>query len=232
MWTNCITQGLSTGEGLIAHFAPRAAPDGDDDDDDGHKPPPIPADPRLMVVESELARPLIAMNRPDNILSTVIRQSWEVGELSIMTRKNPLDVKGVHVSIIGHVTTDELRKHLAVVDRANGFANRFLFAMVKRSKELPFGGKPIDYGDILTTLNAAQVYARGIGLMRLADSFNEIWPKHYTRLTAERPGMFGAITSRAASHVMRLAMIYALLDKSKVIKDVHLKAALEVWRYC
>ena len=36
----------------------------------------------------------------------------------------------------------------------------------------------------------------------------------------------------AASHVIRLAMIYALLDGTKVIKDVHLKAALEVWRYC
>lgn len=230
-WTDCIKQGLSTGEGLITHFAPHAAPDGDDDDD-GHKPEPIPVDPRLMVVESELARLLIVMNRPDNILSTTIRQAWEVGELSVMTRKNPLDVKGVHVSIIGHITTEELRKHLAAVDRANGFANRFMFAMVKRSKELPFGGEAIDYGDILPTLGAAQRYARGVGLMRRAGNFNEIWPKHYTRLTADRAGMFGAITSRGASHVMRLAMIYALLDKTKLIRDVHLKAALEVWRYC
>jgi DNA-binding transcriptional ArsR family regulator len=27
-------------------------------------------------------------------------------------------------------------------------------------------------------------------------------------------------------------MIYALLDESGVMKEVHLKAALEVWRYC
>ena len=231
MWTDSIKQGLSTGEGLITHFTPRPAPDSDDDDD-GHKPESIPVDPRLMVVESELARVLIVMNRPDNILSATLRQSWEVGELSIMTRKNPLDVKGVHISVIGHITTDELRKHLQVVDRANGFANRFMFAMVKRSKELPFGGKAIDYGDLLPELNTVRRYARDVGLMRRADSFNKMWPDHYSRLTADRAGMFGAITSRGASHVMRIAMIYALLDKTKLIRDDHLKAALELWRYC
>jgi hypothetical protein len=31
---------------------------------------------------------------------------------------------------------------------------------------------------------------------------------------------------------MRLAMLYALLDSSPVIRRVHLEAALEVWRYC
>ena len=44
--------------------------------------------------------------------------------------------------------------------------------------------------------------------------------------------MLGAITSRAAPHVIRLAMIYALLDETLVMKEVHLRAALEVWRYC
>ena len=43
--------------------------------------------------------------------------------------------------------------------------------------------------------------------------------------------MVGAMTSRAEAQVMRLACLYALLDLSSVIKTVHLKAALAVWKY-
>jgi hypothetical protein len=32
--------------------------------------------------------------------------------------------------------------------------------------------------------------------------------------------------------VIRLAVIYALLDASRLIRREHLRAALEVWRYC
>jgi hypothetical protein len=42
----------------------------------------------------------------------------------------------------------------------------------------------------------------------------------------------GAITGRAAPQVMRLALIFALLDCTKDIRLPHLQAALEIWRYC
>jgi hypothetical protein len=44
--------------------------------------------------------------------------------------------------------------------------------------------------------------------------------------------MYGSATARAASQVLRLALIYALLDGSAQICRQHLDAALEVWRYC
>ena len=43
--------------------------------------------------------------------------------------------------------------------------------------------------------------------------------------------MLGAITARAEAQVMRLALIYALLDRSTVIGATHLRAALAVWEY-
>jgi hypothetical protein len=42
----------------------------------------------------------------------------------------------------------------------------------------------------------------------------------------------GAVTARAEAQVMRLALVYALMDGSSVISLAHLRAALEVWRYC
>jgi len=45
-------------------------------------------------------------------------------------------------------------------------------------------------------------------------------------------GLLGAITSRGEAQVVRLALIYALLDISLEIKITHLEAALAVWKYC
>ena len=40
------------------------------------------------------------------------------------------------------------------------------------------------------------------------------------------------MTSRAAPHVRRLAMIYALLDMESVVDTKHLRAAKRLWDYC
>jgi Protein of unknown function (DUF3987) len=223
IWVHRIKRGLSTGEGMIAQIVAHS-----DDDDEG----PKVADSRLMLLESEFARVLTVMNRPDNTLSAIIRSAWETGKLSVMTRKNPLEVNNAHVSIIGQITDDELRKHLNATERANGFANRFVFAMVRRSKPLPFGGKQIDYTELAEELSNVQRWAQDADQVRWGSDAKEIWPTHYERLTAEKFGMLGALTSRGAPHVLRLAIIYALLDRSKIIRKAHLLAALEVWRYC
>ena len=42
----------------------------------------------------------------------------------------------------------------------------------------------------------------------------------------------GRRTSRAESQVLRLMRLYALLDRSSVVRAEHLMAALAVWEYC
>ena len=43
--------------------------------------------------------------------------------------------------------------------------------------------------------------------------------------------MFGATTARAEAQVLRLSLIYALLDGSPTIRPDHLEAGLAVWQY-
>jgi hypothetical protein len=50
-------------------------------------------------------------------------------------------------------------------------------------------------------------------------------------LERDRPGLAGAITGRASPITLRLALIYALMDRSSVIRPEHLEAALAVWDY-
>src|SRR5262249_15759640 len=46
-----------------------------------------------------------------------------------------------------------------------------------------------------------------------------------------KPGLCGAITSRAEAQVLRLSLVYALMDCSATIKVPHLQAALAFWDY-
>ena len=45
-------------------------------------------------------------------------------------------------------------------------------------------------------------------------------------------GAAGKMTSRAAAHIRRLALIYAMLDKSSAVDVKHLRAAQLLWGYC
>ena len=80
------------------------------------------ADKRLLDVESELARTLRVLGREGNVLSAVIRQAWDSGNLRTMT-KNPATATGAHIGIIGHITKEELLRYLDSTEAANGFGN-------------------------------------------------------------------------------------------------------------
>jgi len=61
-----------------------------------------------------------------------------------LAKNSPLRATGALVSVLAHVTTEELRRGLTATEVANGFANRFLFVWARRSKLLPEGGSLSD----------------------------------------------------------------------------------------
>jgi hypothetical protein len=68
--------------------------------------------------------------------------------------------------------------------------------------------------------------------MNRDEEAGELWNDVYGQLSRDRVGLSGAVTSRAEAHTLRLSCLYALLDRSTVVRVPHLSAALEVWRYC
>jgi hypothetical protein len=141
-----VVNGLSSGEGLKYHV--RDAIMKLERDKRTGRTEEVLIDPgvddkRLLVVESEFAQVLRQGARAGNTLSATIRAAWDTGVLMTLTKNDPITATGAHISIIGHITIDELRSELTATDSANGFANRFLFMCVKRSKLLPFGGSPL-----------------------------------------------------------------------------------------
>jgi Protein of unknown function (DUF3987) len=174
------------------------------------------------------------MGRTDNTLSAVLRSAWDGVDLRVMTRKSSLRAKCPHVSIVSHSTKDDIVAEMDTTSIANGFGNRFLFALVRRSKLLPFGGALDDE----TTRELAQrtVYAIQAGApaqrLRFDIVAERLWRSIYETLAAEQFGLYGAVTARAEAQVIRIALIYALLDQARAIGLAHLKAGLAVWRYC
>ncbi|MBI5554803.1 MAG: DUF3987 domain-containing protein [Elusimicrobia bacterium] len=191
-------------------------------------------DKRLLVQESEFASTLRVLGRDGNILSAVVRQGWDTGNLRVLTKNNPAISTGAHISIIGHITREELLRYLTSTETGNGFANRFLWVCVKRSKILPRGGniQDVDFAPILNKLKNAVEFAKTITRIEPDEPTWKMWDRVYPELSEGKPGLLGAVTSRAEAQVMRLACLYALLDCSKIIQTEHLKSALALWDYC
>jgi hypothetical protein len=184
--TERVLHGLSSGEGLI--YAVRDRIEGEN-----KKGEPIVLDEgvedkRLLVLEAELAGVLMVMSREGNTLSPVIRQAWDDGALQTLTKNSPMKATEAHVSIVGHITKAELLRHLTETEAANGFANRFMWLMVKRSKKLPFGGEwhKVDAAQLVRRLSSALEFGSAPVLITWGDSAREIWREVYGPLSEGR----------------------------------------------
>jgi hypothetical protein len=215
-----VLSGLSSGEGLVKGLSPSEGTG-------------FPGNVRrFLALMPEFASLLAVMKREGNTLSAILREAWDGNPLRIMTRKEPLNVDNVNLSIVAHVTPEELLNGLTATDRCNGFANRFLLIKVRRSQLLPEGGTDVNLNSIVTRLRSAVEAARGRGQIARDDAARSLWAREYERLTREREGIRGALCGRAEAHVLRLSLLYALLDCSDVIRIQHLRAALAFWDFC
>jgi hypothetical protein len=227
-----IKTGLSSGEGQI--FQVRD-PIESFDIKKGEKTITDPGveDKRLLAVEPEFASVLKVLERDGNLLSPILRSAWEGGKLSPLTKSHPIEATDSHISLIGHITEEELVRRLNETEAANGFGNRILWVFSRRARLLPFGGQfgPEKIEGFGRQFRARLEAARITGPMGMTEDFKRLWERIYPDLSEGKGGLSGGLTSRAEAHAMRLAMIYALVDGSPDMEADHLRAALEIVAY-
>ena len=117
---------------------------------------------------------------------------------------------------------------------ANGFANRFLLGCVRRAQLLPHGGNFQERDRQLLgkrTLEALTA-ARTIARVQMTEETRERWNAEYPALVKSGTNLTDHMTARAEAQVIRLALIYALLDQAAAIELAHLEPALALWRFC
>jgi len=216
-----IMGGFGSGEAVVDAIA-------DKGDDNGSR------DSRLLLVEPEFARILRVAARDGSTLSMTIRDGWDGYPLQVRSRSGVVVAKDYHLAAVCHVTLEELRLRLTDSETYGGFSNRFLFSLVRRTKRLPDGGNVpgevmADHGH---TLAKVLTKARGYGRLQRTPEAETLWADLYGKLADDEPGgLLGAVIGRDAPQVLRLALLYALLDASHVVDVVHLKAAWAVWTY-
>lgn len=218
--------GIASGEALIASVSAPVDPT----ETEGA----TVVDHRALIRESEFARFLTIAAREGSTLSAVVRDAWDTGQLSITARTNPVRADGAHVSLCGHITAEELLGKVTATDAANGLLNRFLFALVQRSKRLPSGGKleEDDYARLGAILAPVVESARRSGRMVRTDAAEAFWAKVYDELgDDDPPGMVGQLVARSEPHTLRLSVLFALLDGRRVVDVAHIEQAYTWWRY-
>jgi hypothetical protein len=139
-----IKTGLSSGEGLIYHVRDpreelRSVKKNREMVQQAVLVDAGESDKRLLIIEPELAVVLKRMGAEGNSLSGVMRLAWDSGDLSTLTKNAPMTATGAHISVVAHISEEELRRSLTETERANGFGNRFIWLLVQRSKILPAG---------------------------------------------------------------------------------------------
>jgi hypothetical protein len=213
--------GLSSGEGVV--WAVRDPNDGD----------PGAGDKRLLILEPEFASVLKAASREISTLSPTLRCARDARPLQLLTRTAPVRATDTHVSLIGHITVQELRRHATSIEIANGFLNRFLIICWRRVRLLPEGGSadPLARSGLPRYLASVIQQARSAGPVRFDQHARRLWRDSYPQPTQPADGLPGHLTARAEAHTIRLALIYALIDGQARIYEQHLQAALALWDY-
>ena len=204
-------------------------------------------DKRLCIREGELASVFVLAGKQESRADIVIRDGWDSKPLKNVVKgktkdglSNSLVCEEPHISISGDTTLDELMRKMPNGSEENGFGNRFLYCYVYRVKLCPHGGPEINWSEegsnnesYLSRLYKVIEFANKQGRIPLTPAAKTTCTRLYLDIENNHlPGLAGKMTSRAAPHVRRLAMLYALIDMESAVDTKHLRAAKRLWDYC
>ena len=202
--------GLGSGEGIVTELAA-------EDADNRH----------VMIVEEEFARLLSSAGRSGNTLSPTIRQMWDGEDLARTVTSGTVVAKDYHVSLIAHVTPSEQRSTMNQADKSNGFINRFMLVATHTTQMVTWDDQGQEDHPFRRALASAALADRASkvaerGRVHFASDAFPAWVKlrEDGDIDTSRE-----LLARLDAHMMRIALIYALIDNSEVITREHMIAA-------
>ena len=233
----CQSPNLVSGEGVIEALHDPvvkmiAKKGGGPDDFEPTTVDPGVIDKRLLITCPELASALKAANRENSILSQTLREAWDGKTLRTMAKNCARTATDPHLSIVGHVTRQELVKVARESDIFGGTYNRFIFILSDRARLLPHGGDLDDLGLVPARIADMIAEAREIGRVRRSAAADRLWEEHYHELTTPvGSDILAAVLSRGEAQTLRLSLLMALVAGRSTIEAEDLAAALDFWRY-
>jgi len=214
--------GFGSGEIIVDTLADPVEPDDE-----------IP-DSRLMIYEPEMARVLRVAGREGSTLSQIIRDAFDGRTLEARSRKKTSTASGTHVGVLAHITLEELRLRLGDAEAFGGYVNRHIWHFVERGPLQPKGGSIPDElsARYAARLRPAVEQARRVAQYVRSTSAERLWEQVYIEHANDQPpGRLGASIARGHAIMLRLSLLYAVLDGSRVIEEEHIAAARARWRH-
>ncbi|MFM2448834.1 MAG: hypothetical protein RIS44_1284 [Pseudomonadota bacterium] len=226
--------GLSSREGLVFMIH--------DGFKEGKNEVPAIEDKRLLVIESEFANVLQQSKRDGNTLSPALRDCWDGVSLKPATKTSRLWATDPHVCLIAAITPSELISTMASRDLTNGFFNRFLPIWAEREKVLPFPQATPQHVvdalanrvlEVLAFCKAERWVEHDHMRLDLSPAAQKLYAQLYLgELSDNSHGeRITALIERRAPMLLRLAMLFALMDLTTTVGEQHINAALAWIRY-
>lgn len=237
--SSCLMTGAQSGEAIVSRVADDLAW--------------LSSDRRLLIVEPEYGRLLERM--AGSTLSPILRRAWDGSALAAerVRSRQSLRASNAHISMIGQITPAELIRHYPKLSAGNGLESRCLYAYVSRQQRevSPFGSVKISAGlakRVQSAINSSRLSALEIAdplsrelcwrrnllpsvTMQFGDDLEQNWRKIREGMPQVNRDL-GAMFDRDFTHVIRLAILYALADESAVLGMEHIRAATALWTYC
>ena len=208
--------GVASGEGLASVLNDRSASGG-----------------RALLFEPEFGRLLTVMARRDAILEHMVRDAYDGVIIGRALAKESYRVTNYHLGILGAITPTELAERLTAASQANGFANRFMFICARATR---IQSRPPAAWDIcepyVDRLRQAWRHGQSGGVLDWDAEAGPVWDAYYVDSRAATAGpqrLIDAVVARGPTHVVRLAITFALADCARTVGLAHLRAARALW---
>lgn len=222
------TGGLSSREGLalLIHDGFR----------DGKEDVPAIVDKRLLVVEEEFANVLNQAKRDGNTLSSVLRDAWDGSSIKPATKTSRIWASDPHIALHGCITPSELRMKMAKNELSNGFANRFLIFWSERTGSVPFPQRTPDDEVEKFAVRFSEIIKFGLAgypggdtqqCIKLDDHAAELYAELYRQYQQPHPSgeLVTGLLERRAPMLRRMSALFAVTDRTIVIRREHIEAA-------
>lgn len=231
----CRTPNLTSGEGLIDRVRDdvwRTVIDKKTGQPESVLVEPGVEDKRLLCEIQELAGTMRAGRSERSTLFQTMREAWDGQDLATMAKNARRTATAPHISIVAHVTPEELSKLQTDADIYGGSWNRLLWILARRARLRPHGGDFDDLGELQDRVRSVVTHARNVGRMRRTPAADRLWEAEYVRRAEiQAGGVVGAIIGRAEPQLLRLAMLAALCRCEDRVDVEDLAAAISLWQY-
>jgi hypothetical protein len=195
---------------------------------------------RVVVMVSDEFRTLLGKGKQEgSILVPCLTELFSCRDYRLQTRQKTVVAVEPFMSIVANTTISWLEQSLAENDILGGFAGRFLYVIGEPKGPLPYPPKPdkARFDSLVKSLNECRAFADEV-----AKSGGELVPSNEAKATfaeyyrqhrrhCEDENLQTTLLRRLPDYCWKLALLYASLDKSRVIDVDHITPAIEAVQF-